>query len=1050
MSNSSKLHVAVAGVGRMGLRHAEHFHKLVADADLIAVSSPVQAELDAAKELLPHVRTYLSYDEMLNAEPRLQAVVIASAVSVHAEQSIKAMEKGLHVLCEKPLSPSPEISQQVLDAYRKSIKKYPQQKVMCGFSRRFDASYRDAYQQVVRGDLGRLAVFRSQTCDLLNPAFFAGYLKHAAGIFIDTSIHDVDLALWFLGHDSVVKSISAAGVTAVQQDMLDHTDRDNAMAIIEFHDGKIAQLYASRMMAAGQEDTTELICTKGKATVNAQPQTNLVNIHDPTGIRRQVPGDYYGRFREAFITEAQEFTDCCLNDKELPVKLEGAVKAVTICCLLQESLISGKKLEFDESGRRLTPATGVKIGSKFIEELDQINQCIRGIYIHPSIPTLDAEIPPQGAEIPSRVTCRILRYRSDILGSANRLGPTASAKIPDLHIQSGSKEPGHEAQLRQSDEQSESADNDSDHSGPHGPRSRHNEATQETDDRNKAVRQVTDPDGVLPPSPTSTPLPPEPKRNESVAWSDLPQKQQLFIITLARMSEPLVQSSLQAYMFYQLKWFDPDLPDSTISAQAGVLHASFTAAQFVTAMLWGRVADSPRAGRKTVLLIGLCGTSLSCLGFGFATSFWQALVFRTIGGATNGNVGVMRTMISEIIREKKYQSRAFLLLPMTFNCGIILGPIMGGLLSDPAGSYPGLFGSVDFFIKYPYATPNIISSVFLAIAALAVWLGLEETLDALRDHPQDVGSRIGHRLASFVRRRFFSRNTHGGYAAIPTEDVELAPDGEPVTKRPVRRYTQRLPFRRMFTRNVTMTFAANFLLGIHIGTFNSLWFVFLSTPVWNPEKSEHQRHLPFLFTGGLGLPPRSVGLAMAILGFIGINLQLFLYPRISGRFGTTKAWRFSLFCFPIAYFLVPYLSVVPSSDSSPPPSPKGGILIWLAICGVLSIQVLGRTFAIPSQTILINNCSPHPSVLGTIHGLGQSVSSAARTVGPMIGGVIYGFGLNKGVVGLVWWILSCIGICGILASLFVKEGDGHEIWLEGDEDETVPEADRTNNVEARH
>lgn len=97
-------------------------------------------------------------------------------------------------------------------------------------------------------------------------------------------------------------------------------------------------------------------------------------------------------------------------------------------------------------------------------------------------------------------------------------------------------------------------------------------------------------------------------------------------------------------MFYQLKWFDPSVPDSTISSQAGVLHASFTAAQLLTALLWGRIADSPRAGRKTVVLIGLLGTSLSCLGFGFSTSFWQALVFRTLGGALNGNVGVMRTM----------------------------------------------------------------------------------------------------------------------------------------------------------------------------------------------------------------------------------------------------------------------------------------------------------------------------------------------------------------------------------------------------------------------
>jgi MFS family permease len=61
-------------------------------------------------------------------------------------------------------------------------------------------------------------------------------------------------------------------------------------------------------------------------------------------------------------------------------------------------------------------------------------------------------------------------------------------------------------------------------------------------------------------------------------------------------------------MFYQLKWFDPSLPDSTISGQAGILSASFTATQFLTAMIWGRVADSPRVGRKRVILIGLVGT----------------------------------------------------------------------------------------------------------------------------------------------------------------------------------------------------------------------------------------------------------------------------------------------------------------------------------------------------------------------------------------------------------------------------------------------------------
>lgn len=143
-------------------------------------------------------------------------------------------------------------------------------------------------------------------------------------------------------------------------------------------------------------------------------------------------------------------------------------------------------------------------------------------------------------------------------------------------------------------------------------------------------------------------------QEKPVTWSSLPKKGQLAILTFARLSEPLTQTSLQAYMFYQLKSFDPSLPDSTISTQAGILQGSFTAAQFLTAVWWGRLADAEWMGRKRVLLIGLLGTCISCLGFGFSRSFAAAAVFRTLGGMLNSNVGVMRTLIAEIIVEKKY------------------------------------------------------------------------------------------------------------------------------------------------------------------------------------------------------------------------------------------------------------------------------------------------------------------------------------------------------------------------------------------------------------
>ena len=162
---------------------------------------------------------------------------------------------------------------------------------------------------------------------------------------------------------------------------------------------------------------------------------------------------------------------------------------------------------------------------------------------------------------------------------------------------------------------------------------------------------VDDEDAASVAQPAITPSNQEKKK--PVSWKDLPHKGQLAILTMARLSEPLTQTSLQSYMFYQLKSFDPSLPDSTISAEAGMLQGSFTAAQFMTAILWGRAADADWAGRKKVLIIGLFGTCISCVGFGFSRSFFQAVLFRTLGGALNGNVGVMRTMISEIVKEKK-------------------------------------------------------------------------------------------------------------------------------------------------------------------------------------------------------------------------------------------------------------------------------------------------------------------------------------------------------------------------------------------------------------
>jgi predicted dehydrogenase len=105
-----KLQVGMAGLGRVGKLHATNFLQKTPRAELVAAFTPDPTEIAWGRvNLEPHgVTLYTNYDEMLK-HPGLQAVAIGTATSVHAEEAIKAIEKDLHVLCEKPLSTDVEV-----------------------------------------------------------------------------------------------------------------------------------------------------------------------------------------------------------------------------------------------------------------------------------------------------------------------------------------------------------------------------------------------------------------------------------------------------------------------------------------------------------------------------------------------------------------------------------------------------------------------------------------------------------------------------------------------------------------------------------------------------------------------------------------------------------------------------------------------------------------------------------------------------------------------------------------------------------------------------
>lgn len=125
---------------------------------------------------------------------------------------------------------------------------------------------------------------------------------------------------------------------------------------------------------------------------------------------------------------------------------------------------------------------------------------------------------------------------------------------------------------------------------------------------------------------------------------------------ICRFSEPIAFNSILAYSYpLVVDLHDGDETDAPF--YGGLLVSAYAVAEAVTAVFWGTLSD--RYGRKPIVLAGLGGVAISCLILGFAKSFWVALLARLIGGALNGNVSVMQTMVAEMVKKPEHERESF-------------------------------------------------------------------------------------------------------------------------------------------------------------------------------------------------------------------------------------------------------------------------------------------------------------------------------------------------------------------------------------------------------
>ena len=462
-----------------------------------------------------------------------------------------------------------------------------------------------------------------------------------------------------------------------------------------------------------------------------------------------------------------------------------------------------------------------------------------------------------------------------------------------------------------------------------------------------------------------------------------------------------------------------NVPTEQVAKYAGLTSAVFSLSQALTGIAWGRASD--KLGRKPVILIALTCTMASSLLFGFSTSLVWAFIARSAQGLSNGNVGIIRTVVAEIVPEKELQPRAFSIMPLVWTIGSIFGPAFGGALVYPVRRLPKLFGSVHLLERFPFALPNLCISVLFLIGIIFGFLFLKESHEDMRDR-KDYGRILGSWLTrSCTKRSNLPKATswrtqehdEEGEAFLRSSSAS-SEMGTPLTKhasRPLPIPRPSTSWASVFTRQSNINLLVYTLLAMHSVAYDQLVPVFMHHPV----QSSHDRgvHLPFKFAGGFGLGSNRIGVLFMAYGVFGMLVQFIIFPPFARKYGVLNCLKACSLTFPFVYIATPFTALLPSNNL------RQGIMMALMLCkGWCAI------FAFPCSTILLTNSASSLKILGTLNGVATSISAIGRAAGPALAGGVFTVGVKYGYVAFSWWFLAIVAMTAAIPVFMLVEMDG--------------------------
>ncbi|MFC2023824.1 Gfo/Idh/MocA family protein [Chloroflexota bacterium] len=312
--------VGIVGAGNMGRTHAQILQQ---DAR-VKIQGITDIATARAQELADSAgcRVFLDVEELL--ADGVDAVYVTTPNTRHVPATLAALERNVHVFCEKPMATSLEDARQVLDAARASEAVY-----QVGHNRRFAPVYRYLKSQVEEGFTPYLANAKQNDGDWHNPPWITD-LSLTGGFLYESTVHLLDTLRWIMGEVSAVQARAKANVYEVLNDF----------AIMLTFEGDRFAVLTSSAHASWAFPFEHLEIVGEHAFIRSEELTRVV--HSP-GLEQearivdysQVPRSDLWGYRE----EDKLFVDACLGEIPPAVGAEDAWKSIELCeaCYLSVS-----------------------------------------------------------------------------------------------------------------------------------------------------------------------------------------------------------------------------------------------------------------------------------------------------------------------------------------------------------------------------------------------------------------------------------------------------------------------------------------------------------------------------------------------------------------------------------------------------------------------------------------------------------------------------------------------------------------------------------------